>query len=269
VCGPPTLAPGEPIAIETEEDFDFDALGYAVFQQGNDLVGRTSDLEFTVVAPGVSTDAAGIQVLPDGDVVVASPDTGAIAQVDRDTGASWLLVGGLSGPNGVEVGPGGVVYFSEYTGGRVRWVDPATLDGGELLSGLDRPNGVAVTSDGRALVVTVAGPEHPAILRVDRDDGAVEELLAGPPGAQFDGVETDVCGNVYAVDHATGEVLIVPPEGGSAEVGATLDDPGEMQFSALKWGNGTPGWPRTTLYVSNRHRLFPLATEVEGTPDAL
>ena len=80
-----------------------------------------------MVSNSISSADGGIFALtqlPNGDVVVAQPDTGALRKVTYDTGATTTVLGGIVFPNGLEVGVDGYVYSTEYTrNGLVRQIE--------------------------------------------------------------------------------------------------------------------------------------------------
>jgi hypothetical protein len=269
----PEIASVDELFLTTEEDFDFDHRGFLIYQGGNDLVGRKYDGTLAVISAGVSVDAAGMQTLSDGNIVVASPDTGDLEHVNRSTGANHVLVGGLSSPNGLEVGPGDTVYFTEYFGGRVRWTDPATGDGGEISDSIALPNGLAFSPDAQRLYVTANGAGSEGIVMFSREDDGFDDgapFMIGAPGNFFDSVETDICGNVYTVEFSSGTVFRLTPDGLTREVIADLNAiGGNGSYASIKWGSGIGQWETDKLYVTNRQHIFVLDVGIQGTPDAL
>jgi hypothetical protein len=263
--------PTEPVAsesvnIHTEEDFDFDFLGYVLFQQGTDLVGRTRYGDFLVVAPNVSEDMAGIEVLGNGDVVASDDNSGIIKRIDRTTGRSSVIKGGLSLPNGLEVGTGNIVFYTEWGGDRVGWVNAETLEGGVVTTAIKSPNGIVLSPDEQTLYVAGRSEGMSALIALDRLGGqtwsAPRPILASRQ--LFDGVESDVCGNLYTVEYSTGRVIRIDPLTGVAIVLADLEDPGFSEFSSLRWGNGVGGWDPSVLYVTDRNQLFEVHVGIEG-----
>ncbi|MBA2322025.1 MAG: SMP-30/gluconolactonase/LRE family protein [Deltaproteobacteria bacterium] len=266
------VAAVEHILIATEEDFDFDLQGFLVFQQLSSLVGMKADGTFEVISPGVASDAAGIQTMSDGNLVVASPYEGVVNILNRETGVHDLLAGGLSTPNGLEIGPGDTVWYTELGSNRVRWIDPATRLGGLVSDQVDLPNGLAFAPDSQALYVTANGAGTEGLLKFTRTEDGFDGgtlFLAGAPGDFFDSVETDICGNVYTVEYSTGNVFRVSKDGLIREIIADLVDVGYEGYSSIKWGNDIGEWSSSTLYITNRHKIFALDVGVPGTPDLL
>jgi len=254
------------IDIFTEEDFDFDLRGYLVYQSGTNVAGRHYDGHVSILSTGVSSDAAGIQVLQNGDIAVAAPDTGTIKYIDRDTGANHAIIAGLSFPNAIESGEGPLVYFSEMNADRIGWVDPLTEESGTVTTGLSSPNGIVLSPDANTLYVAGSHSGIDGIAAVDRTDtgwSAPRTIVSS--SADFDGLETDVCGNVYSVNAATGELIRFDPVTGANVQLVDIAESG--YFSSLKWGNGIGTWATDTLYVTNRNKVFAIPVGIDGTPD--
>ncbi len=258
----------ETIDIYTEEDFDFDLQGYLVYQSLQDIVGRNQYGGFKVISADVSSDAAGIQTLANGDIVVAAPDSGVIKYVDRETGANHALIGGLSFPNGLESGAGNIVYFTELSGDRVRSIDTVTLVEETISSKISSPNGLAFGPGEATLYVVGSVGADSVVMAIDR----VGDLWDVPreiirSDVSFDGVETDICGNVYVTEFSTGRLLRFDPVTG---INTELADiVGGGSFSSMRWGNGIGGWDTETLYVTNRNDIFAIHAGVPGNTDPL
>jgi hypothetical protein len=112
--------------IVSAEDFVFGLAGevFRIDPQGT-LVSSTKEGAHTVLVPGVvgaadeGLGAAGISMLPDGDLVIADVGAGALLRVSLDGGRSTVL-SGLAYPNGVEVHQDGWVAVSENDAGPMR-----------------------------------------------------------------------------------------------------------------------------------------------------
>jgi hypothetical protein len=266
---PTGIVPYETINIPTEEDFDFDFDGFVLYQQGQDLVGHDQSGHFKVVSPNISSDASGIQVVGSGDIVVCSPDTDVLKYVDHLTGINKQLIGGLNFPNGLEVGSGDIAYWSELSGGRIGWINTQNpAENGVVSDDVDAPNGLSLSADEQILYVAADSGGISGLLALDRvsdHEWSVPRLVL-PTSASFDGVETDVCGNVYTVEYSTGRLMRVNPLTGDSVLLADLDDNGGS-YAALRWGNGIGGWEKDILYVTDRHLIFAVHVGAVGTPD--
>jgi sugar lactone lactonase YvrE len=257
------------------EDFDFDREGHIWSADWNgNLVKQTIDGTMAVVATQIQ-GAAGTHFLPDGDLIIAETGRGQVTRVTPEGGKSALMTG-FSYPNGVTVGPDGMAYVTEHNRGLILQVDPETLEVDLIAEGLLYPNGIALGPDNNRLYACSFGDG--SIYALDRqDDGSWGDpytfaKISGGGGrgggnANLDGLNVDACGNVYVTQYIAGKIWRVGPEGGQAEVVATLDS---NWIPNLHWGKGYGGFERDYLYVSDRDRgrLFALHLGVGGTTQA-
>lgn len=255
--------------IRTEEDFDFDILGFLITQMNTNLGGVTRAGLETIVAAGIGSDAAGIRSLPDANILIAQPDTGAVRRVDYDTGGSAIVLSGLTFPNGLEVGLDGMAYVSEYnSGGGVRMFDPYTGQF-DVIVNLSNPNGMTLSPDELTLYIATSSSPFSgtgrivAIERASTDDAWDSSPRTVYDGASaLGGLTSDKCGNLYATEYSSGRVLrILMPEG---DVEPIADLSGSGSFSSARFSPGYGDWSRTELYVTNRSELFVIEVEIEG-----
>lgn len=257
---------GPLVDIQTEEDFDFGPDGRVVYQVGPAVVGTDMAGETVVYAGQVTHDPSGIQVGPDGNLVVAGQDTGALYTVDVSTGGVELLFAGLTHPNGLEVTAGGRVYVTEFVSeGAVRWYDLPTDDTGWVVDDQRQPNGIAWDPlYERVVFVGERGQGKPGIFEV-RDGFEGKDAVYADWDAHLDGVEVDACGNIYAIDYQSGELLRISPDGATIDVLITLTDDNPTEwFNSLRWGSEAGGWGADTLYVTDRRWLYPLDVGAPG-----
>lgn len=259
-----------PFDVQTEEDFDFDGDGFVVYQQNSTLVGVDQYGNERVYAAGVSGDPAGVQVLYSTDIVVAAQDSGTLERVNVQTGNTTTIISGLVQANGIEVGSGDRLYFTEFTtNGSVRWFDP-TSGTGEIISDATSPNGLALSPDEQVLYVAGgAFGGNSSILAFDRisDDkweDAPRVIYDG--NDEFDGVEVDMCGNIYTIEFSSGHLYRITPDGSDATLLAVVDDPqaGWTAWNSIRWGNDIGGWSSTSLYLTNRSNLWEVNLGVPG-----
>ena len=258
-----------------EEDFDFDSAGYALIQEGGNVIGKNLAGDVKLISTTASWDASGIQVLHTGEVVIGAQDEGSIKLVDPNTGGAVLLMGGMVQPNGLEIESTDRIYVSEMTtNGTVRWYDPGTGTSGTVIDNMYMPNGLVLSPDEQTLYIGghSAGGANGAVWaldRIDQDtwDVANARILHEIPGRAFDAVEVDICGNVYTVEYETGKVIRIRVDG-TVEVLVDIEDPGGwgVEFNSMRWGNGVDGWDPTVLYVTNRLYLFPVEVGIAGKP---
>lgn len=148
----PAVEVDELPGFTNSEDFAFDEHGnfVGVDYNGNlvriDITGETS-----LWVPAIG-GTAGIDMLPDGSVVICSLTTDSLVRVYPDT-TTVTILGGLEYPNGLTIGPDGFVYVAENNAGRVRRVNPDTGDYTIVAMGLHGANGVAFGNDPKLMYV--------------------------------------------------------------------------------------------------------------------
>ncbi len=165
--------------ITSAEDFVFDLEGnvLSIDPQGN-LVSSNQLGQTSLVVPGVVADAAGMSMLPDGTIVVASPATGSLVTITPEGGTTTLL-SGIAYPNGVEVHRDGWIAVSEHDAGVVRRVDPKTGEFIILAEGLWNPNGVSFSPDYSTLYVNSFGGGTVHSIALTETGAASDPVLLG------------------------------------------------------------------------------------------
>lgn len=270
--------PTQPVSVQqldgwtTAEDFDFDGDGYVVSVQNSNLFATDPYGNVRVVSPNISNWTAGTRALATGDFVVADAANGELVLIDHLTGAQTVLMAGLAYPNGVEVDADHNVYVAENDGNRVNRVnayDP--YDREVVAEGPQFPNGLILSPDQQTLYIGSFGAGK--IYAVDRDPAGgwqPHRVFYDPAGGDngFDGINVDICGNVYITEWITGKVFRVSPDGQQAVIVAELDS---SWIPNLRWGVGVAGWDPDTLYVADRDRgrLFAIEVGIPGNPHLL
>jgi len=254
------------------EDFDFDGEGFVVSVENQNLFGKDPYGNTRVYTPNVGSWTAGTRALPTGDFVVADAGAGELVLVDAVTGARTVLLGGLNYPNGVEVDADNNVYVAQNSADQVNRVnayDPADRE--VVADGLSEPNGVVLSPDGQTLYVGSFGGGK--IYAVDRNPAGgwfPWRVFYDPNSSDsgFDGINVDICGNVYITEYISGHVYRVSPDGQTAEQIADLSS---SWIPNLRWGVGVAGWDPDTLYVADRDqgRLFAIEVGIPGNPHVL
>jgi sugar lactone lactonase YvrE len=231
------------------EDFTFDAAGHHV------CIGASGLFYYTEKAPNSTTQqpprmagmVRGTRFLPNGDVLVADADNGAVWRVVP--GGGRVLAAAVAQPNGIVVAQDGTAYIATTTGW-VHRIDGATGEHVQLVE-------VGVSCDGIAL-----SPDD-SILYVNTEFGAVKKIALLPNGtvgpvqqhaniqiglSLLDGMTTDSCGNLY-VTVMSGKIWRVAPDG-TTEL--AIDVPGGLLSitPAVNFGSGWGGWERNSLYVA-------------------
>lgn len=272
-----TQVPELPIAFHTltgfspSEDFDFDDQGYLGALYQGSLAAKNLAGDVKVISPNFGHDTAGTRFLATGDWAIADVGAGAMKLVDGATGGQSVILSGLAYPNGVEVDRAGYVYVAEQNAGRVRAVNAYDPDDNAIIAtGLNNPNGVILSADETVMYVgSFGGGVVYAIDRLgDTPTGAWDtpRVIADNPGwdGGFDGINVDICGNVYFTEYLRGKVWVVTPSGAVA----TVADLPSSWIPNLRWGSGIDGWETDVLYVSDRNqgRIFGLELGIPGKP---
>lgn len=252
--------------FQTAEDFDFDDQGYLCTVRGfagdlacKDLTGATR-VEGVRAAPNGS---AGTRFLPTGDWVIAGGD-GTLIRVDHATASSTVVIAGMLYPNGVEVGRDGYVYVAENSSDRVRQIDPYTGDQWPVGDGLVSPNGVIMSPDEQTLYVgSFGGGNVYAFDRISEHEWQPVRILASSPGwdGGFDGINTDLCGNVYITEYTVGRVWRITPDGAHVDLVVNLPD---FWIPNMRWGSGVGGWDPDLLYITAWNRLHAVDVGIPG-----
>lgn len=137
-----------------------------------------------------------------------------------------------------------------------------------IATGLVSPNGVIFSPDYQTLYVGSFGSGR--IYAIDRlgpdtfDEPRVLVQQQGLSGG-FDGINVDICGNVYVTECGPGQIARITPDG---EAVLAVDLPSGW-IPNMRWGNHIGRWHENTLYVSDRDqgRLFALEIGIPGKPD--
>ena len=273
-----TLLPSLPASYDTlqgysdAEDFDFDDAGYTVAMYDQNLFAKNQQGDTEMRSATISRETAGTRILRTGDVVVADVWNGSLKIVDSNTQGVSVLLGGLSYPNGVEVDDEDYVYVAEQNTGRIQRINAYNPDDRiTIATGLDNPNGVILTEDEQILYVgSFGGGMIYAIDRLGPDTWDTPRKLMQNPGFDwgFDGINVDICGNVYFTEYVVGIVRRITPDGQSIEEVANLPS---GWIPNLRWGAGYGGFEKDKMYVSDRDqgRLFELDMGIPGKTHVL
>jgi sugar lactone lactonase YvrE len=255
--------------IQSSEDFTFDLDGYlwGVSTQGP-LIRTPLDGELEVMRPDISSWGRGVRFLPDGDLVIAEPDRGALLRLDRDTLSGEVLRDGINSPNGIAIGEDGWVHMTQ-GGGDVLRVDPETGEADRLVQSDISTDGITFAPDYRRLYWNSEGGQVMTLV-LDEFGALAEEpalLTRIDTGlAILDGMTSDECGNLYVVK-MNGHLIRVLPDGTQEPLMDLNQHAGGAAsfISAANFGSGVGGWERDHLYVmSLDHGLFELEIGIRG-----
>ncbi|WP_437955231.1 SMP-30/gluconolactonase/LRE family protein [Sorangium sp. So ce119] len=269
------LAPGpiEPKRITDvfsgSEDFAFNGQGHIVAKQGPNLIrydatGQTSNF---ASLPGA---VLGLRYRPDGTLVAALPEAGAVVEIST-IGVVSDFVEGLSTPNGLSADADGNVWATETAGNRVIRLNPdATVD--EIAGGepeVSQPSGIVFDPARRVVFYTNASAGE--IRRIDlaaRDDEpARPALVTTVASAVLDGLVLDTCGHLYTIDNKDRGLYRVRLDA----TGAALGEPELLasfptSVANAQFGSG-PGFNGKTLYVGGAAgSIYAVALDIGGAP---
>lgn len=252
--------------FDTQEDFDFDNDGYLCsIDLGNlccqDQSGNTKIIATAVVPP--YSHPAGTRMLDSEDWVVADTDSGVLVLVDSESGGTVPIVTGLRYPNGVDV-DGNFVFVAENAGSQVRQIDVTTGEQWLVADGLKAPNGVILSPEKDVLYVgSFGGGVIYKISRLGETDWGSPNVLFRSPGPDggFDGINVDICGNVYVTEYTVGQVHRISPDGSVTETVIDLPSP---WIPNIRWGRGIGNWDVDVLYVTAWDRVYGLNLEIAG-----
>ncbi|WP_441292317.1 SMP-30/gluconolactonase/LRE family protein [Sorangium sp. KYC3313] len=266
------LAPGpfEPALVTAvfsgSEDLAFDGRGYLVAKQGPNLVrfdatGRTSNF---ASLPG---PVSGLRYRPDGTLVAARPELGAIVQISA-TGMVDDYVTGLTDPNGLAPDALGNVWATDLAGDRVIRLNPdATID--EIASGapeVSEPNGIVFDPARWAVFYTNSSAGE--IRKIDLNNpGEPPSLVVTVASSVLDGLVLDTCGYLYTVDNENRRLYRVRLDAGGAALGeAELLARFPTGVANAQFGAG-PGFNARTLYVGGAAgSIYAVAVGITGAP---
>jgi gluconolactonase len=187
---------------------------------------------------------AGLTVLRDGRLLVASLPGQRVWVVEPETGFASVFASGIAGgPNAIAQTRTGRIYVSASNTGTIEEITtgvPVTR-----ASGLSFPNGLAIGKD-RALYVAETGSARIMRLAINADGSLGAPTVHGTGVSLADGIAFDRRGNLLAT--GTDTLWLVPRGGGVATVLST--DPLINWPANFAFGGGR-GFSRRDLYLPN------------------
>ena len=248
-------APPSGFPARLEHLVDVDAHEGPVYVPGEDALYFTSvprpgprvdikrldlgSLTVSVIRPDAAA-ANGMTLGHDGRLIVCEQLGGAIAAVDRVTGARTLLAEGFNSPNDVVVKSDGTIWFTDPSYGWLQgfrprpllrdavWrYDPRTGSAIAVADSFDKPNGLCFSPDERTLYVADNGAPHHLkafdVLGGGRLDG--ERVIHVSSAEHPDGLKADSAGRLYAT--VAGGVEVLSPDGSLL---GEIELPGAVNF---------------------------------------
>jgi gluconolactonase len=275
-------APPSGFPARLEHLVDVDAHEGPVYVPGEDALYFTSvprpgprvdikrldlgSLAVSIVRPDAAA-ANGMTLGHDGRLVVCEQIGGAIAAVDRRSGARTPIVEGFNSPNDVVVKRDGTIWFTDPSYGWLQgfrprpllkdavWrYDPRTGGAIAVADSFDKPNGLCFSPDERTLYVADNGEPHHLKAFDVLDGGRLdrERVIHVSSPEHPDGLKADPAGRLYAT--FAGGVEILGPDG--SPIGA-IDVPGAVNFCF-----GGP--ERDVLFITADTAIYAAHLEAKG-----
>jgi hypothetical protein len=186
-------------------------------------LGMADDPGFTtselVESPTFGSRTLGVRFATTGDLILAQLDDGEVRRMATD-GTLDTLVDQIGFPNGIYVDGDDVVYFTDFAANSVRRFPLADPGASVEIAQVTQANGVYYDPL-RAMAFAVSYANGDLFRIPIADDGtAGTAVLVTTLGGAIDGLNMDVCGNLYAVDNNNG--------GPNRLLRVFMDDTGEM-----------------------------------------
>jgi sugar lactone lactonase YvrE len=270
-CAAPPLAP--PLrsralpGVETTEDIAFDTTGLLIGSAfSGPVVAFARDGSARVVAaPG---ETRGVDLLPDGRLLVSNPDDGTLVAIDLTTGALELRATLEVGVSGLDIDADGVVYVGNlsFLPGAFRAVAPdGSSERFTELTADSQSYGAGLSPDEQRLYLSRYNAGELWI----SDRGPDGRFGPATPWATadvlgFSGVVTDACGRVYTMDAFRCELWRFDP---ATAVGAPIfRGPRGAYCPNLAFGRGLGGFSATAVYVSTYAEVIEVEVGAAGRP---
>jgi len=266
-CALPAPETYSEIALEYPgEEFSFDSEGnFVTAVDWADTIARmTRDGVWDFVVPYQSDELAGIDIMLNGDLVIADEANGVIARVSPEGGTS-ILDGSILSPNSIAVSPQDIIYTTAFD--ELYRIDPETLDKDLLARYPGRDlDGLAFSPDFKFLWFNQDDRGDIYRMELDEEGFEVETVFVVDFNLQFnteiDGMTTDACGNLYVV-RTDGKISRYLHDGTKQHDFIRI--PGAQYASAIHFGSGLGGWERDHLYMMDRFgTLFDIPVGIPG-----
>ena len=194
---------------------------YAVNFEKQQTIGKvspTGTAEIFVTLPGQST-GNGIVFDAEGRMYVADYVGHNVLRIEMQTRKISVFAhnDAMNQPNDLAIAPNGVIYASdpnwEKNTGQLWMID---RDGKthQVASDMGTTNGIEVSPDGKTLYVNESAQRNVWSFPIE-SDGTLgkKHLLKQYPDHGFDGMRSDVDGNLYLTRYGKGTVSVLSPEG--------------------------------------------------------
>jgi sugar lactone lactonase YvrE len=251
--------------VLTTEDFTIDPAGWLVASDWEQNLLRFDPAgNGTVFVPNAA-ETRGIEVLPDGDLVISDDITGQIVRVATD-GTITPIGSAGNGPTAIDVASDGTVYVGDLNGGFYEILPDGTVtDLGPLRTdSFAQTYGVALSIDEQTLYASQYNGNGVYRLMREGDGWGESQPWVTVDGNGLAGMAVDACENLYVIASFGCRIFRVTPAG-EVELLAELDVPDDY-CPNLGFGRDVGGWDPFTLYVSTYHTLAALPVGVPGKP---
>jgi gluconolactonase len=223
-------------------------------------------LTVSVIRPDAAA-ANGMTLGHDGRLIVCEQIGGAIAAVDRRSGARTPIVEGFNSPNDVVVKRDGTIWFTDPSYGWLQgfrprpllrdavWrYDPRTGSAIAVADSFDKPNGLCFSPDERTLYVTDNGEPHHLTAFDVLDGGRLgrERVIHVSSAEHPDGLKADSAGRLYAT--FAGGIEVLSPDGSLL---GQIELPGAVNFCF-----GGPA--RDVLFITAETAIYAAHLEAKG-----
>jgi hypothetical protein len=202
---------------------------------------------------------------PNGSILLADADGRRILQVDA-TGNYVPVSGDIGYVYGLTVGPDGKVWTADQG---VRRTDITTGETEVIvpISWGNTAHSLAFNLDSTVLYIGTIGGGVVWALSLDEDlnpVGRPTEYVTGL-GGWHDGLELDVCGNLYVADYSTSSLYRVEPDG---TVTSMVPQVSSQYGHGTTWGTGVGGWRDDAIYQPQPYDRNHVREVVVGLPGA-
>ena len=205
--------------------------------------------------------------LPDGDLAVATEQTGAVVRVDAAGGVSVIAPG--IGAYGLILGPDGMLWAANYQ--QILRIDPVSGAQETVLASIPRgqPRVINFNNDHTRLYIgTLSGNGDVFYVHLDAAYNPVgsPQVLASNVGSgtYHDALGVDVCGYLYIPDYSTSALYRISPSGDQVQ---TLYDSNLSHYGhGLTWGNGVGPWRTDAIYLPRPYGQHRVKELVIGVP---
>ncbi len=252
----------------------FDDQGHIVGTDGNSLIKASYDGDWSVWIPGVS-QVEGLAYLSGGDLISTYGYGAGEVRRYSPEGGQTTVVGGLSNYS-VAIAPNDMIYAAGWNGAFV--IHPDTGEYTELFAdgkpgfpaGVS-PRTLAFSKDYDQLFIGTIDNQG-RIFVVDVDDdylpaGRPRIFAGGLGNGWHDGLDIDICGNVYAVDYNSTALYRASADGLAVTKLVDWSESRRELAHGLIFGTGSDGWRIDALYLpesENGNRVKEIVVGVPG-----